>query len=45
MNRRTFNMSLLGAVAATALARPAVPVQSQLRVNGKRINDHLKSTL
>jgi beta-ureidopropionase / N-carbamoyl-L-amino-acid hydrolase len=43
MNRRTFSASLLNAFAATALARPAVRIQSQLRVNGKRINDHLKA--
>jgi N-carbamoyl-L-amino-acid hydrolase len=39
-----FSTSLLSAVAATALARrPALGVQSQLRVNGRRINDHLRA--
>jgi len=43
MNRRTFNTSLLGTLASTVLGRPVSRVQSQLRVNGKRINDHLKA--
>ena len=36
MNRRTFNLQLLAAVPAFAL-----PAQSQLRVNGQRLNQHL----
>ncbi len=36
MNRRTFNLQLLAAVPVFAL-----PAQSQLRVNGQRVNAHL----
>ena len=39
MNRRTFNLSLLGAIGA-GLIRSA-QAQDQLRVNGARINSHL----
>lgn len=43
MNRRTFSAGLLGTLATTVLSRSGSRVQSQLRVNGKRINDHLKA--
>jgi N-carbamoyl-L-amino-acid hydrolase len=41
MNRREFNFGLLGAASAIAF-RPA-RFQKQLRVNGARLNEHLKA--
>jgi N-carbamoyl-L-amino-acid hydrolase len=40
MNRREFNLNLL--CAAGAFALPAPQSLSQLRVNGQRVNDHLR---
>jgi N-carbamoyl-L-amino-acid hydrolase len=40
MNRREFNLNLLRAAGAFAL--PAPQSTSQLRVNGQRVNDHLR---
>jgi beta-ureidopropionase / N-carbamoyl-L-amino-acid hydrolase len=40
MNRREFNLNLL--CAASAIARPLSQSTSQLRVNGQRVNDHLR---
>jgi N-carbamoyl-L-amino-acid hydrolase len=40
MNRREFNLNLLG--AAGVLTRPLSQSASQLRVNGQRVNDHLR---
>jgi hypothetical protein len=39
MNRREFNLNLL--LAAGAVALPS-PQSSALRVNGQRVNDHLR---
>src|SRR5881394_3458431 len=39
MNRRNFNLSLLGATSALAFSFPQSP--SKLRVNGQRLNTHL----
>lgn len=39
MNRREFNLSLLAAMGTSAIARS----QTNLRVNGKRVNDHLSA--
>ncbi|HVI71737.1 MAG TPA: hypothetical protein VM656_09660, partial [Pyrinomonadaceae bacterium] len=39
INRREFNHSL--ALSVGALAFPRFPAQSQLRINGKRIMDHI----
>lgn len=39
MNRRTFNLSLLSAIGASLIR--SAQAQSQLRVNGARINSHL----
>ncbi len=39
MNRRTFNLSLLGAIGAGLIQ--SAQAQPQLRVNGERINSHL----
>ena len=41
MNRREFNLRLLG--AAGALALPPLVLQPQLRVNGARIVDHINA--
>jgi len=43
MNRRAFSARLLGAAAASALCRPQLRAQSQLRVDRKRINDRLSA--
>src|SRR4051812_19055983 len=43
MNRRGFSARLLGAMAASALCRPQLRAQSQVRVDRKRINDHLSA--
>jgi beta-ureidopropionase / N-carbamoyl-L-amino-acid hydrolase len=40
MNRRAFNLNLL--CAAAAFASPFPQSTSQLRVNGRRVNDHLR---
>jgi beta-ureidopropionase / N-carbamoyl-L-amino-acid hydrolase len=40
MNRREFNLNLL--CAAGAFALPFPQLTSQLRVNGRRVNDHLR---
>jgi N-carbamoyl-L-amino-acid hydrolase len=39
MNRREFNLSLMATIATSAVARS----QTGLRVNGKRVNDHLSA--
>ena len=39
MNRRAFNLSLLGAIGASVIR--SAQAQDQLRVNGARINSHL----
>lgn len=41
MNRRTFSSRLLGAAAASGFCRPLLRAQPQLRIDRKRINDHL----
>ncbi len=41
MNRRDFNLALLGTMGTVAL-NPFLKLQSQLRVNGRRIMDHLE---
>jgi N-carbamoyl-L-amino-acid hydrolase len=41
VNRRIFNFNLLSALALTAL--PVAQTPAQLRVNGQRINQHLKA--
>jgi len=43
MNRRNFNWSLLGAAGATALYGFKPLAQPKLRVNGARLNEHLKA--
>ena len=43
MNRRAFGTRLLGAVAASAFCRPQLRAQSHLRIDRKRINDHLSA--
>src|SRR5688572_3252466 len=40
MNRREFNLNLF--CAAGAIALPSPQSASQLRVNGRRVNDHLR---
>src|SRR5215813_896821 len=40
MNRREFNLNLLCAVGA--FAAPSLQSLSRLRVNGRRVNDHLR---
>ncbi len=41
MNRRDFNLALLGTMGTVAL-NPFLKLRSQLRVNGRRIMDHLE---
>ena len=41
MNRREFNLSLLGAAGALIPMPPQLWFQPRLRVNGRRLNDHL----
>lgn len=43
MNRREFNYALLGTAGALALYRSALAAQPKLRVNGTRLNEHLKA--
>jgi beta-ureidopropionase / N-carbamoyl-L-amino-acid hydrolase len=43
MNRREFNYALLGTVGALALYRSGLAAQPKLRVNGARLNEHLKA--
>jgi N-carbamoyl-L-amino-acid hydrolase len=43
LNRRQFNFGLLGATGALALSRVALATQPKLRVNGARLNEHLKA--
>lgn len=43
MNRREFNYGLLGTAGALALYRSALAAQTQLRVNGSRLTEHLKA--
>lgn len=43
MNRREFSYGLLGTAGALALYRSALAVQPKLRVNGARLNEHLKA--
>src|SRR5262245_52370883 len=43
MNRRHFNFGLLGAAGALAFDRAAFAAQPKLRVNGARLNEHLKA--
>ena len=40
MNRRDFNLALLGTIGSLSL-NPFIRFQSQLRVNGPRIVEHL----
>ena len=43
MNRREFNYALLGTAGALALYRSGLAAQPKLRVNGARLNEHLKA--
>src|SRR3954451_14898113 len=43
MNRRSFSAALLGATDAIALPRFGLAAQTRLRVNGARLNEHLKA--
>src|SRR5215467_9753129 len=43
MNRREFYFRLFGLVVASALNRAGFAAQPQLRVNGARLNEHLKA--
>jgi N-carbamoyl-L-amino-acid hydrolase len=43
MNRREFNYALLGTAGAIALYRSGLAAQPKLRVNGARLNEHLKA--
>jgi N-carbamoyl-L-amino-acid hydrolase len=43
LNRRQFNFGLLWATGALALGRVALATQPKLRVNGMRLNEHLKA--
>ncbi|MCI0490551.1 MAG: Zn-dependent hydrolase [Blastocatellia bacterium] len=43
MHRREFNLGLLGAAGATFFDPLSLRSQSELRVNGKRITDHLSA--
>jgi N-carbamoyl-L-amino-acid hydrolase len=43
MNRRQFNYGLLGTAGAFALYRSAPAAQPKLRINGARLNEHLKA--
>src|SRR6266480_6510513 len=43
MNRREFNFGLMGAAGALAFDRIGFAAQTQLRVNGARLNEHLKA--
>jgi N-carbamoyl-L-amino-acid hydrolase len=43
MNRREFNYALLGTAGVLALYRSVLPAQPKLRVNGARLNQHLKA--
>lgn len=43
MNRREFNYALLGTAGALAFYRSALAAQPKLRVNGARLNEHLKA--
>jgi N-carbamoyl-L-amino-acid hydrolase len=43
MNRREFNYALLGTASALALYRSGLAAQPKLRVNGARLNEHLKA--
>jgi len=43
MNRREFNYALLGTAGALALYRSGLATQPKLRVNGARLNEHLKA--
>jgi N-carbamoyl-L-amino-acid hydrolase len=43
MDRRTFNFTLLGTVGAVASRRISFAAQPRLRVNGPRLNEHLKA--
>jgi len=43
MNRRQFNFSLVSAAGALAFDRAAFAAQPKLRVNGARLNEHLKA--
>jgi len=43
MNRREFNYALLGTAGTLALYRFGLAAQPKLRVNGARLNEHLKA--
>ena len=43
MNRREFSARFVGAMAASALCPPRLHAQSQLRINSRRINEHLSA--
>ena len=43
MNRREFNYALLGTAGTLALYRSGLAAQPKLRVNGARLNEHLKA--
>ena len=43
MNRRRFSFGLLGTAGAVAFRQVALAAQSKLRVNGERLNEHLKA--
>src|SRR5256885_8964383 len=43
MNRREFNFGLMGAAGALAFDRIGFAAQTQPRVNGVRLNEHLKA--
>jgi N-carbamoyl-L-amino-acid hydrolase len=43
MNRRNFNFGLIGVAGAATLGNRALTFQPKLRVNGARLNDHLKA--
>jgi N-carbamoyl-L-amino-acid hydrolase len=43
MNRRIFNFALLGTLGAFASRHISFAAQSKLRVNGARLNEHLKA--
>ena len=43
MNRREFNVGLMVSAATLSFKRPALAMQPKLRVNGDRLNEHLKA--
>lgn len=43
LNRRQFSFGVLGTASAFALRDVAIAAQTQLRVNGARLNEHLKA--